>query len=649
MKKLFDKVIFVFLFSLFLMITHKVDSLAIIPLPSISDSMTIYYQVDENDTNCTGSSTLEEYIKQTLPFEWPAESIVMQRPEGIEAFKAGAVAVRTNAVSVYHTKEVNKNGTTYLCALFGRQNHKPNEPITSFPNAQQAVTVTNGIILTHPDASAWENTQGRTIHTGAIDAQHRDDTGQQTNSGDYPWLKSIYDPISTGTSKTGIGQEGTRRWAWGEGFDGQEYPKWDYRRILVHYYSEIVFVGITNPDPPEIYRSNMLKIDGIPDQGDFTMRKGEERTGIRILYQNVGTSAWPANGIDAQGLCKESPTYYTSLGYHLYRQDGSGPVCGSNCIGIRRTPMCQSDYVVGKGEHHWVNGFRIHIPDDPAIISGQTYLLRFDVEHFNDGVWGGYPDFDWPPQDIPVTIDTPPGGGGGDDPDIAIVDYPPAVVSYGDLDNGTIRFSWEGINQPDSYDVQYRSKEVFEATFPTSWYAPPHLQGLHSSITEIPVPVDCQANGRDWQFQIRAHKGSQQDSDWVQVGSQVRVYPWPWPLYSTVGAVVHDSYPGPWIRPDYIVNYGGGIFDWTAVSNRNWITPTASGQGEELLDITLGKPGGVGQYNGNITVTSTNPVPHPFCEGDTAKTTVTFPVTVNMSVCDPCDTLYFPIILKNSQ
>jgi hypothetical protein len=111
---------------------------------------------------------------------------------------------------------------------------------------------------------------------------------------------------------------------------------------------------------------------------------------------------------------------------------------------------------------------------------------------------------------------------------------------------------------------------------------------------------------------------------------------------------LHDSEPGPWLRPNYIINYGGGTFGWTAVSNRNWITPTASGQGEGLLDITIGKPGGVGQYSGNITVTGTNPVPYPFCEGDFAKATVSFPLTVTLTICDPCHTLYVPIILKNN-
>ncbi|MDY6867696.1 MAG: hypothetical protein SVT56_07300 [Chloroflexota bacterium] len=196
----------------------------------------------------------------------------MQRPEGYESIKAGAVTVRTFTVSVYHTREVVKGGTTYLCALFGRQTHKPGDPdIGNFPNAQQAVIDTAGIILTHPNATAWEQTLNRTIRTGAINAQYRDETGVRTLQGyqdagqtiPLPWLTPIYDPISTGFGQTGMGQQGTRRWAWGENDNGLRFPQWDYQRILAHYYTGVEFDGAIIPNPPEGLRANILQIEGI--------------------------------------------------------------------------------------------------------------------------------------------------------------------------------------------------------------------------------------------------------------------------------------------------------------------------------------------------------------------------------------------------
>lgn len=82
------------LFLTLLLAARGSISIAAAPLFSVSDSMTIYYQLDENDENCSGATTVGEYVKHTLPFEWPAESVVMERPEGIQALKAGAVAVR---------------------------------------------------------------------------------------------------------------------------------------------------------------------------------------------------------------------------------------------------------------------------------------------------------------------------------------------------------------------------------------------------------------------------------------------------------------------------------------------------------------------------------------------------------------------------
>jgi hypothetical protein len=339
MKQLHRCLTFALFLTLLLAVRGSI-SIAAAPLFSVSDSMTIYYQLDENDENCSGATTLGEYVKHTLPFEWPAESVVMERPGGIQALKAGAVAIRTNAVSAYHTKEVNKGGTKYLCAIYGRQNHKPNDSIDSFPNAQQAVIGTNGIILTHPDATDWENSHGRTIHTGAIDAQYRDDTGQYTAWGPYPWLESVYDPISAGTPKEGMGQHGSKRWAWGLSESGEKFPKWDYRRILVHYYTGIDFAGLS-PHPHEGFRNNMLKIEGVDPHIGLSLRKGEERTGIRILFQNTGQWDWPADPGDLNGTCLQPgpANYQTKLGHHLYRQDGT--LACTNCVDIRSTPLCR--------------------------------------------------------------------------------------------------------------------------------------------------------------------------------------------------------------------------------------------------------------------------------------------------------------------
>jgi hypothetical protein len=640
----FSVILFVvLLFSFGLRTSHTSASInTTIPLQAVNDATLIYYRLDPSD-DCTDNSpiSLGDFIKKTLPNEWIDQWA--NTPDGIEALKAGAVAIRTFTISAYHSEIVNVGGQNYYCAKAWRQAFDPNEVISNYPNSVVAVNATNGIILSHSTVSTYEATLGWPVNmrTGAINAQYRDDTGEYTNDGGHPWLKSVYDPISTGSPQTGMGQHGSRRWAWGEADSSQNFPKWDYRRILAHYYSEVEFVGVS-PDPPEGYRSNMLQTSGFDPHDGLEMRKGEERTGFGILYQNTGQWVWPTNQANVWGGCTYSdPPFHTLLSYHLYPRNpdgtpGSNPVC-TNCVGIRRTPMCVSDFIISSGEHHWINGFHIFIPDDPAIIVGQTYLLRFDVEHRNDSVWGGYPNFYWPSQNIPVYILPPPGSGGGDEPE-TIIDYPPAVVTYNDLVNGRYGFSWSGVNAT-TYDLQYRNKEIGQANYSTDFTT----ILSNSPATQFSGTVGCNEDRLDWQFRLRG-RNSSEVGDWAYVESQTRVYPHPWFSYWSIVGLVLDSDPGPWPRSGNIINLGGGTFGWSATANQSWITVNSSGQGEGTLGIVLSKSGGSGDYVGTITVNTSNPQPTPNCNSQT-----TFQIPVTLMIRTTLETYYFPIIFKNSQ
>lgn len=261
--------------------THASSSAEMaVPLQSVDDWMPIYYRLDPSD-QCTNHSpiTLGDFVKKTLPNEWIENW--GDTPGGLEALKAGAIAIRTFAISAYNAEVLNVGGQNYYCTKAWRQQFDPNKVISNFPNSVAAVDTTNGIMLTHPDAATI-------LGTNAIDAQYRDDTGQYTAWGTYPWLQSVYDPISAGTPKEGMGQQGSKRWAWGLSESGEKFPKWDYRRILVHYYTGIDFAGLS-PHPHEGFRNNMLKIEGVDPHIGLSLRKGEERTGIRILLQNTGS------------------------------------------------------------------------------------------------------------------------------------------------------------------------------------------------------------------------------------------------------------------------------------------------------------------------------------------------------------------------
>ncbi len=231
-------------------------------MQAVNDTMLIYYRLAPSD-DCTDNApiSLGDFIKKTLPNEWVEGWGDISG--GVEALKAGAVAIRTFTISSYHAEIINIGGQNYYCTKAWRQfGFDPTEIISSNPNAEEAVDGTSGIILSHPNASPL-------LGTNAIDAQYRDETGVRTLQGyqdagqtiPLSWLTPIYDPISTGFGQTGMGQEGTRRWAWGENDNGLRFPQWDYRRILAHYYSEVEFDGAITPNPPEALRAASLPIN----------------------------------------------------------------------------------------------------------------------------------------------------------------------------------------------------------------------------------------------------------------------------------------------------------------------------------------------------------------------------------------------------
>jgi len=472
------------------------------------------------------------------------------------------------------------------------------------------------------------------LSLNAIDPQFRDETGWFTSEGPYPWTKEIFDPISSGSPQTGMGQEGSRRWAWGRNDSNVEFPKWDYRRILAHYYSEVEFVGVS-PVPPNLYRSNIPETQGLAPNGGLTICKGEERTGINVRVQNVSTQNWQVDASDYPGFCSGISNPQMLMGYHLYRQDGT-QAC-ANCIGLRSSPLCYPNGQIPPGKDHLSFGFKIFIPDDPAIISGNTYLLRFDLRQ--SGVWQGRnAGFPWPPQDIPVTI-CPAGGGsgGGSGPQI-FVDHPPAVVSHANLVNGRYGFSWSSPNAT-TYDVEYRSKEIYQASYPANF----NTLVSNSPAQQFSATVGCNEDRLDWQFRLRGRDGSEV-GNWVYAQSQTRVYPHPWLSYQNIAALVLDSDPGPWSRPNNILNLGGGTFNWTATDDQSWISTNSAGQGEMPLGTVISKPGGVGDYFGTITVNLSNFQPNVNCSGVS-----TFQIPVGVYVRTEFETYYLPIIFKNGQ
>lgn len=608
---------------------------------TVLNSTPIYYRLSSIEPcGLNDPISLGEYIKRSLPFEWVDSWGNVQNGE--EALKAGAIAIRSWALSPRNAQVYTISGQNYFCidAYSPKINFNVNLSLTEinnlYPNSVAAVDATDGIIMSHSNVTPI-------LGVTAIDAQFRDDTGTYTNEGSDPWLKSIYDPISTGTSKTGMGQRGTKRWAWGENDSGEHFPKWDYRQILAHYYTGVDFTGVTPTLPND--RFNILQVYGLDPQQGISLERGEVSSGYSVLVQNTGQTIWDVNAWD--DVTREcippngsEQDYETLLAHHVYYQEGS-QAC-PNCIGLMWEPFCRDDTYgynpVNPGEHFWVYGYKFFMPDQDSITQGTTYNLRFDIlRQANVGQmqWTGYPDFEWPGQDIPVLVSTPP------PPNLpeVNVDKPPAVVSSADLENGKLAFSWSGVNAT-TFDLDYKIKDITEQTFPTGY----NTVLSNSTDQSYAAAVNCDTDRRDWLFRLRGRKNGQA-GEWTEFGSRTQIFPFAWPTSSALTVTIPSDSNTVWSNPVGMTNMGGGYLFWNAGSNRNWLSVTAHvegpGPGETVpLGLTVSRPGGIGDYQGNITVNITN-------QNDVCGQR-NFVIPVKVQVRELAYKSYLPVVLKNS-
>ncbi len=231
------------------------------------NNLLIFYRLT-GESNCGNHPpiTLGDFLKRTLAGE-------VGDFTSLEALKANAVASRSftlspQTVDIYtHT-----DGQKYHCTDAAKQGgFELNKPLV--PIVNDAVEQTNGMIMTHPDVTNRETFENwpLVMRFGAIQASYTKENGPLTQEDpQHAWLKEVYDPISLGRSAVnpsffyGMGQDASERWANGvDPLTGNDFPKWDYRRILAHYYTGIEFVGPIFPDPPESLRATMLQIEGI--------------------------------------------------------------------------------------------------------------------------------------------------------------------------------------------------------------------------------------------------------------------------------------------------------------------------------------------------------------------------------------------------
>jgi len=267
----------------------------------------------------TEPSPFNDYIEHVLANEWHSLA-------GLEALKAGAVAIRTFALrepgcgarwSYYNGVPVlNNYSQTYR---FGDRNG-PQNTVTA--NHTAARTRTDGVYLYRTDG-------------GLACAKYDANTGNPTKACDVSYcpqpldrdtLVETADPVDRNNvfpARTSIGmsQNGSVAWGIGSVSWGIGTAAWDYRQILSHYYRKVkigsqdndngwVWLNVNNNNPVftgfwgEQYSEVALLTPGVLSVNQLTP--------ISVRIQNTGDVTWAAGGA--------SPV---QLSYHWYDSQGA--------------------------------------------------------------------------------------------------------------------------------------------------------------------------------------------------------------------------------------------------------------------------------------------------------------------------------------
>ncbi len=309
----------------------------------------------------------QDYLRVVLPLEWIAD---WQNQDGTpESLRAGAVAVRTFGwYYVLHPQCPSVN-PPYCPDVYDltdeSQVYNPSSPWANHPNTNQAIADTAGQYLTHNGSVLW--------------ARYGNRNGDPTVAypGYDPPLSWVNDPIDAGEVRDSHGngacQYGSRHWARGRSAADILFPRWDYKRILAHYYTAIAFQGFPT-SVPTYHRWNMLttsiNTSALPTNTSLQ---------VAVRVQNSSTQAY----------ADTSTVRYHQLKYTWYYSDGVTPV------GISGTATVPVPVQPGR--------------DVPFTISVNTpsatglYVLRWDMRHQeyegHQWVWDTFSENGWPTQD----------------------------------------------------------------------------------------------------------------------------------------------------------------------------------------------------------------------------------------------------------
>lgn len=246
-------------------------------------------------TTCTVVEvyTLDRYVKGVLPAEW--YSCWGNVPGGLDALKAGAVAVRSYGVSFVYSPATSNYDIcdTTSCQVFGN---------TTSTNTNNATDQTSGwVLLTSSGNVARSEYSAENNNNGCGD-------GWAGTGTTWP---CISDPVCTGFADNGHGrglcQWGSARWATGRRLSSSQactssapqhgYGTKNWQQILAHYYpnyaleqgGRATFVGV-NADPNEVVVGNTTTLREAVDANQQVIRV---LLGASIAPS--GTSNWSSN------------------------------------------------------------------------------------------------------------------------------------------------------------------------------------------------------------------------------------------------------------------------------------------------------------------------------------------------------------------
>jgi hypothetical protein len=376
--------------------------------PGLGDGLEKVYPFGETYTITIGYESHSVAGEPGVEFGYIHNVISQEMTEGspLTAYTAQAIAARTYAYTQTLGGQVaiNNTGSSYQVYIPYRYDGLGEGlgdaiKIQRRTLVDEAVTTAGPLYITYLETSP------------PIKAHFGMDNCTYTEEGAYPYLVSIYDPISAkpdpcdnsdssnGTGYGGMGSMGAARWAYGNlspyGISNDWSVQWRaVEQILTHYYTQIHIRNAAGERLTPEYRWVPLQIDWHTADNAIPIMEPGTIYSVTFKIQNTGVITWPGN----------DQVMFKHHGWEL----SDGQLALSAAVGPQAVALTDP---VPPGETVDVE---LNLYPSPPPQPGTAYTMRFEMWQWvteGAGDWVGFsevePGYPWPTYDVMLCVGGP--------------------------------------------------------------------------------------------------------------------------------------------------------------------------------------------------------------------------------------------------